>query len=184
MANRKLSSGMLRGRSWWGVVAGLVLGCSDPDSEPRTCTLIGCNEELTIELKAEEWVPGQYVVSITDSQRSYDCRFEKLPDGTGGQAGAQSNESWGVAQGCKQTAGATAASWDAPEFVGLGEAVTIRSRYPAERVPLTVRRDGVTLLDVELTPSYTKSYPNGFECDASAPCLNGSETLTLPADGA
>lgn len=169
---------------WCGVVAAFVLSCTETE-EPRACTLIGCNDELTIELKAEEWVPGQYVVSITESQRSYDCRFEKLPEGAGGQAGAQSNhEPWGVAQGCNQTAGATAPSWDAPEFIGLGEVVTIRSRYPARRVPVTVRRDGATLLDVDLAPSYTKSYPNGPECDADNPCLNGSETITLPADGA
>lgn len=183
MTNTKLSSGMLRGRrvyGWWGVGAALLLGCS----EPQICTAIGCNNELTIELKAEEWVPGQYVVSITESGRSYACRFEKLPAGAGGEAGAQSHdEPWGVAHGCEQTAGDLAPTWDAPELIGLGETVTIRSTHPAERVPLAVQRDSASLFDEELTPSYTKTYPNGPECDAGHPCLNGSETVTLPADG-
>ncbi len=35
------------------------------------------------------------------------------------------------------------------------------------------------LLDTELTPSYTKSYPNGPDCGE---CLNATETLMLPAE--
>jgi len=167
---------------WCGVLTALVLSCSESDSEPQTCTLIGCNNELTVELTAEEWVPGEYVVSITQAERSFDCRFEKASSSAGGQAGQSQNEAWGVAHGCAQTAGDPLESRDLPEIIGLGEAVTIRTINPTERVPVAVRRDGATLLDVELTPTYTKSYPNGKACDAASPCLNASETLMLPEE--
>jgi len=149
----------------------------------QMCTDAGCSDALTIHLKALDWVSGAYVVSITESERTFECAFEKGTTGAGGQAGGQSqDESWGVAQRCEQTAGDPAELWGAPEMWGNEtEGVFIVIRRAAERVPVSVRRDAALLLEAELTPSYVKFQPNGPECAPT--CHQGSETLTLPAEG-
>jgi len=149
--------------------------------QTQACTEVGCAAPLTIQLQALDWVSGAYVVSVTESERSFECTFDRGTLGAGGQAGGQSqDESWGVVHGCEQTAGDPAELGEVPGMWGNEtEGIFIVINHAAERVPVNVRRDGALLLEVELTPSYMRSQPNGPECAPT--CFNASETLMLPA---
>jgi len=141
--------------------------------EEHLCTQKGCNYPLRLQVKAEHWVAGEYVVSITESGRTFECPFEKGADGAGGQAGS-GQEQAGVVQ-CFP-----AGNSNAPELYFHEDVATITIMHVAKEVTVSVRRDGATLLDEKVTPTYAKSYPNGPDC--SGECLNATETLTLPAE--
>lgn len=164
----------LRRIVWW-FIAGLVSsGC-----ESRTCTDADCDDVLLLQLKAEDWVPGAYAVSFTESGRAFECAFEKGASGADGRAGRQSDdESSGTVGRCNQTAGEPATLRETPAMSG-GEHgdITIVIYNAPERVPVSVRRDSVVVFEEELAPSYTQSHPNGPECGPT--CLNATETLTL-----
>lgn len=157
---------------WLGVMATLMLSCS----EPKVCTLIGCGPPLSVELQATDWVAGEYVVSIETSVRSFECRFTRGSAGAGGQAGAPA-EIPGLVRHCDQVSGDP--SEYAPEFWG-DEDVTIDLERHYEQLRILVRRDGALLLDEELTPKYETYHPNGPDCGEcrSAP----PATLTLPEE--
>jgi len=175
MTDGRLSSGALGERKlfgWWGVVALLVLSCS----ESHVCTQIGCGPPLSLELKAAHWVSGEYVVSIETSERTFECRFTRGSSGSGGQAGAPA-EIPGLVRDCDQVSGDPTEY--TPEFDG-DEDVNISIAQHYQQLRIRVRRDGATLLDEELTPKYHKYYPNGPDCGScrSAPAT----TLTLPEE--
>lgn len=158
---------------WATLVLGVVTSCE----EPQLCTAIGCSYPLSVSVESEAWAPGEYVVTISESGRTFECRFERGAGGAGGQAGAEGQDDVaGLVRRCTQVAGDPAETWDAPEFWG-DEDVVIDIMHAAKEVSISVRRDGATLLDTELTPSYRRSYPNGPDCGE---CLNATETLTLP----
>jgi len=175
MTSGRLSSAALRERKffgWWGVVALLVLSCT----EGHLCTAIGCGPPLSLELKAAHWVSGDYVVSIETSSRTFECRFTRGIAGSGGQAGGPA-EIPGLVRNCDQASGNPTEY--TPEFSG-DEDVSIDVAQHYEQLRIRVRRDGALLLDEELTPTYHKYYPNGPDCGEcrSAP----TTTLTLPAE--
>lgn len=60
---------------------------------------------------------------------------------------------------------------------GEDGAITIVIHNAPARVPVSVRRDSVVVLEEELAPSHTQSHPNGPECGPI--CLDATETLTL-----
>lgn len=152
----------------------LLVSCN----QSHVCTMIGCSYPLTLQLEAADWVPGEYVVAITASGRTYECSFERGADGVGGQAGSPTQPS-GIVQYCDPVPGDATEPGDAPEIYG-DEDVTIEVKRDFKQVSVSVRRDGVTLLEEELTPSYQKSYPNGPDCTE---CRKATEKLTLPAEG-
>ena len=163
----------------WGLLAAMLSSACDW----RSCSSADCADALFIELKALDWVSGAYVASITESERTFECSFEKGTSGAGGQAGAESEDaSVSTIHGCEQTAGDPAGPWDTPGMSSneYGD-ITIVVRHAAKTVPISVRRDGALLLDAELTPSYTKRQPNGPECGPT--CFSASETLTLRPEG-
>ena len=173
MTDNKLSSGFSPKRvvfAWSWVLAALLPSCS----EPNVCTAIGCGPPLSVELRATDWVAGEYVVSIETSVRTFECRFTRGSAGAGGQAGAPADIP-GLVRNCDQVSGDP--SQYAPEFWG-DEDVTIDLEQHYKQLRILVRRDGAPLLDEELTPKYEKYYPNGPDCGAcsSAPAA----TLTLP----
>jgi len=143
-------------RKLGSLIALLLNGCLT-----TSCPDVGCAPPLTLELKAEQWVAGEYVVRITDSERSFECRFEK---GAGDTAG--------VVERCDQLSGDRSLVRRS-----VLDDVTIDVMHTPKVVSVSVRRDGATLLDEKLKPAYVKSYPGGPDCGE---CLNASETLTLP----
>lgn len=182
MLDRKLATERpWRNRSAVGAAVVLAAGWALVTSctEPQICTAIGCSHPLAIQLRAESWVPGEYVVSITESGRTFECTVARGLNGAGGQAGSEGqDETWGVVRYCSQVEGDPTEIWNAPDIYGE-EDVTIEVKHAVDHVAVSVRRDMTTLLDTELTPSYTKSYPNGPDCGE---CLNATETLTLPEE--
>ena len=128
-----------------------------------SCPDVGCAPPLTLELKAEQWVAGEYVVTIADSERSLECRFEK-----------RARDTSGVVERCDQVSGDLTQSW---VELSVHDDVTIHVMRPPKVVSVSVRRDEATLLDEKLTPKYVKSYPDGPDCAA---CVSATETLTLP----
>jgi len=177
MLNGKLTETKKLGGALGVAAALLINGC-----ESTSCTDAGCGYPLNLELKAEHWVAGEYVVAFTESGRSFECAFERGTSGAGGQASEGEDQPGDVVR-CDQTAGDPANLSETPEVSSDGRGdITIVIKNAAERVPVSVRRDGALVLGEEVTPSYTKSHPNGPECGPT--CLTAFETLTLPEDGA
>ena len=80
---------------------------------------------------------------------------------------------------CQQVAGDPGETWEALEWIEAdNENITFWIERTPERLPFSVRIDGTTLLDEELTPTYTKVYPYGRDCGG---CVSATETVTLPA---
>ena len=146
-----------------GVLTALLLnGCL-----ATSCPDVDCRQILRLALQAPQWVTGEYVVTIADSERSFECRFEK---GAGDTASVEP---------CDQISGDPTQSWEAPQLsVHADVSITMQA---AKEVSVSVRRDGAMLLDEKLTPTYAKYYPGGPECGA---CAHTMETLTLPAEEA
>lgn len=159
-------------------LATLLLSCTESPPCPNTSCAF---PPLTLELEARPWVPGEYVVSITDSGRTYECRFEIGADGANGQAGsAGDDDASEVVHGCDQVSGDSGETWDAPEWLeGDNGTITFWIKRPTEQLPLSIRVDGRTLLEEELTPTYTKSATGRPECGG---CVSATETVTLPAE--
>ena len=133
-----------------------------------SCPDAGCydTQALVLYLKAEPWVAGEYVVTIADPKRSFECRFGK---GAGDAA---------IAERCDQVSGEPTQS---RAELHDHEGVEINLDYAPQEVSVSVRRDGATLLDEKLTPSYNRHYPGDPECGV---CVFGMEMLTLPDEEA
>lgn len=157
-------------------LAVLLVSCSEV--EPQRCTAIGCGFPITLELEAADWLPGEYVVAITASGSTFECRFERGADGAGGQAGS-ANQPSGIVQHCDLVSGDATETWEEPEMYGDWN-VTIDLKRESKQLSVSVHRDGTLLLEEELIPSYHTSYPNGPNCGA---CRSAREALTLPAEG-
>lgn len=160
------------------VALGFTLAVMTSCQEPAPCTLIACGTRLTINIEAQQWEPGAYVVSITTSGRSFECRLQRGTEGAGGQAGSRGEDDVsGSMRRCEQVAGDPAGDWYTPQVYDYAD-ITIHIFSTPRELSVKVQRDATTLLDQELTPSYVKSYPNGPDCGE---CLDATETLTLPA---
>ncbi len=127
---RNLASAAVALAAGWA----LVTSCT----EPLICTAIGCSHPLKIQLEAESWAPGEYVVSITESGRTFECTLARGSNGAGGQAGSVGqDETWSVVRYCDQAGGEPTEIWNAPDIYGE-EDVIIEVKHAVDRVAISV----------------------------------------------
>lgn len=132
----------------------LVGACGESAMHTDACTLIGCQDGLTIEVQASAWAPGTYVFDMTADGKSRRCEA-KLPLPAcdvqaltcTGDVEAQISVS-----GCALPAGSQ----------GFGP-ITFRSG-PAN-VEVAISRDGTSLGKGSFRPTYQTSRPNGPRCE-------------------
>jgi hypothetical protein len=141
-------------RRRWVPVLALALGattCGGEDDESgRPCTLIGCFDYLLIRFEGS--TPGEYQITIEADGDIIEC--------TG------TVPSSGVVLACSGE--------PHPEMAGKFE--TTIAGAPRQ-VRVTVRRDGVSIADETLTPTYSESQPNGAGCLPI--CFRAQEVVSL-----
>lgn len=160
----------------------------------KSCTEIGCGADLAINVQSERWPPGSYVVQISSDEADFECRFEQGGSaGTAGAAGAPADapvvvgvdsprgtSTTGVPLGdrppppCVRTSGATTSSVEL--FLEEAAHISIYGTNPSE-VTVIVIHDEEQVHDEDLKPAYTRSFPNGRDCDDG--CLQATEDVTL-----
>jgi len=151
-----------------------ALGVTACEEEP--CTGIGCADPVMVHVTAAAWLTGEYTVGVTTPERAFTCSLSVPVLDSEGSAGAAGQAGvWSLPVECTQTAWLAAEQWEFP-IIDFYHGFYIYLRWAPSEVELTLHYEGQELLEESLTPTYTKSYPNGPECDAD-PCLNYQATL-------
>lgn len=121
--------------------------------EPLACTEIGCVDGLTLTVVPEyRWQPGAYVFRLTLDGRTVTCKGSLplkacgTPSLTCDGEGVMMTES-----GCALP----------PEAQGFGD---VHVENGPRQVAISITRDGQTLVDKTVTPTYRTSRPNGPRC--------------------
>jgi hypothetical protein len=160
----------------------LAGGC---DVFTHSCTHIGCLDGVTLELKPVEagFAGGQYTLELLADRERAACSFA-IPDSLP-QPGSATSIDCDPGLGafiqqvavCTETRTADAISQSCRPLPGRH---TLSAQLQATPRSLEVRlvRDGATLIEHALTPTYETSHPNGPDCDPA--CHQASITLDLP----
>lgn len=142
-----------------GGLTALVLLCSAVVSpawalSPVACTEIGCVNGLALTVAPDyQWQPGAYVFRLTLDGRTVTCRGNlplnacDMPSVHCDGEGVVITES-----GC---------ALPSPEAQGFGD---VHIENGPQQVAVSVTRDGQTLVDKTVTPTYRTSRPNGPQC--------------------
>lgn len=139
------------------------------DDGPRACTMIGCMDGFSIELRpSSAWPAGEYSFAFVIDGAPVTCTGAlPLPACDGGPA--LTCDAAGAVQigesGCALP----------PESHGFSD---ILFTGAPKTVELTISRGGAPLLARTFTPTYVQSQPNGEGCPPV--CKSASATLTLP----
>lgn len=142
---------------------------SSSDSDDHACTGIGCTDGLHVTLDAPSgWKPGSYVFTVTADGATQTCEGT-LPLPACGTAGLRCTGS--VAQIGESGCALPAASHAFADLMVMSG--------PA-RIEVRITRDGVTLADEVLSPSYVTSQPNGAGCAPICRQATGKVTLAEP----
>jgi hypothetical protein len=141
---------------------------------PAECTDIACNDGFTVAFSPNSgWQAGSYRFTIDVDGAVTTCEGA-LP-----------------LRACN--AGASLACSPASQRVGIGEsgcALPVEQHafselavtgQPAQRISVTIAKDGAPLVQKTFTPAYVTSQPNGEGCGPV--CKSASDTLTVPGVG-
>lgn len=132
---------------------------------PVACTEMGCVDGLALTVAPDyRWQPGAYVFRLTLDGRAVTCRGSlplnacDMPSLTCDGEGVMITES-----GCALP----------PEAQGFGD---IQISSGPRQVAISITRDGQTLVEKTVTPTYRTARPNGSQCEpecrqASVPLL-------------
>lgn len=127
---------------------------------PDICPQQACTAGLTIELPiASAWAPGVYDVEVATDDGTLRCRHTATAPGP-----------WTAPAHCASDR-ELAVDCVGPEAPFFGPIMV--SGVPA-RVRVTIARDGVTLADRTLTPSYSSKRWDGWDCDRSCASAKAS----------
>jgi hypothetical protein len=145
-----------------------VFGCDVLGEDPggKSCTLIGCQSGLQVQLQHGTWPAGSYSLNvILDDATPVVCivtlPFASVSTGATCSAATVQVQTSGQALGADQHA-----------VTGLWVQTT-----PA-KVQLVLRRDGAVMLDQTLQPTYTTSRPNGPDCEPL--CTQANAVVVVP----
>jgi hypothetical protein len=145
----------------------LAAACGSGDGEgDGVCTLIGCEDGLTIEFELTE--PGAYTFDLVADGEPITCTGAlPLPpcSSAGGATCSESGVSIGES-GC--ALGSSSHSLLNLSFSGSTPA----------KVELTIKRDGAEVAQQSFTPEYKTFTPNGPGCEPT--CTNAEVSLALP----
>jgi hypothetical protein len=138
-------------------------GGSDPIG---ACTLIGCDDGLTIKFSLDE--PGTYTFELVADGESITCSaaLPLPPCSSGGASNCSANGVFVGESGCALDP--SAQSLEDLAFMGT----------TPTSVEITVLRDGVEITRQTFTPAYKTVTPNGPGCDPT--CTLGEVSLAAP----
>jgi len=144
-----------------------VLGCETlADDGGKSCTLIGCQSGLQVQLQRATWPAGSYSLNVILEDATPVVCIVTLPF-----ASVSTGASCSAATVQLQTSG-QAMGADQHALTGLWVQTT-----PA-KVQLVLRRDGAVVLDQTLQPTYTTSRPNGPDCEPV--CTQANQAVMIP----
>lgn len=175
--NPRIARRALVGLGAVGAALRIVPACGDLPEPPRTCTSIGCEDRLAIELaRGPETDPspralpaGRYEVELAHDDVAITCRHS-WP--------AETN----IAFDCPASDHTVLFVLDEDRVTPLGIDVVIEDQSPPS-LEVVVRLDGAVITAQTFTPIYEEYFPNGPECDL-VPCrqaLVTGERVVLPA---
>jgi hypothetical protein len=161
----------------------LLLGADGCSSEDVSCTLIGCEDQLTLEVTQKDgtWPPGEYDVRVTYGGQAVTCRYQWAPQAGTLWAFADCGplvslhvsprtvcehrvEGQAVVQQCEPVPG---------QFI---EYLTVRGTPSA--VAVRHRLNGTVLDEREVRATYEAAQPNGVGCGPI--CQQASAAIILP----
>jgi hypothetical protein len=154
------------------VALALGLGCSGT----KTCTLIGCVDEMDLRIERADGTPVNLAVSVTADGQAVTCSAPT----TGSTATCDGNVMvWSHAlQDCNQQASANGAmSVVCVDNGRFAQDITINGTPRAVTVSL-LSADGVVVAERTFTPAYRAVQPNGPGCGEI--CQQASDAWTLP----
>jgi hypothetical protein len=129
-----------------------VGGCSDGGTGGgRICTLIGCQNGLSVRLSQPVRDAGTYVVTLDLDGRAVTCQATLPFASCSTGAGCSAPDVLLEQSGC-------ALPPSGHELTGLQVTSVVRD------VRIRIERDGSELVSGNFTPSYTRSEPNGPGC--------------------
>jgi hypothetical protein len=153
------------------LMGALTLGCSGT----KTCTLIGCVDEMNLRIERADGTPVNLAVSVTADGQVVTCSAPT----TGSTASCDGNVMvWSHAlQDCNQQASANGAmSVVCVDNGRFAQDITINGTPRAVSVSL-LSGDGV-IAERTFTPAYGAVQPNGPGCGEI--CQQASDAWTLP----
>ena len=163
--------------NFWLTLTSAMLGaCAAAGCEGQSCTAIGCSDPVDVYVTSKLWLTGDYTVGVTTPEGAFTCSLPvqvfhcEATVGAGGQSGVGC-----LPAECTQTAGPVAELGEIPRIY-FDDGVRINLSWATSELELTLHYEGNELLKERVTPTYTKAYPNGRECDEN-PCLNSQVTL-------
>lgn len=136
------------------------------------CGELACLDGYSVAFaKPTPWEPGLYHFDIALDDEHFVCDFP-LPTPPCGEDWTFCRDPSGVigigVVGCPD-----GPEQSPQEFAGISVSST-----EMERVALTIKRDDTVLVDVELTPDFTPTQPNGEGCDPT--CLIANDDVMIP----
>ena len=160
-----------------------ITGCI----ETRECTLVGCADQLGVELRTATgaWTDGLYELTVgTEDQRAGRCILripEQLPDLPGKVFGEPCGNGVRFAfmseSTCESGCDGTSCWQKCTPIPGKYLSQVAVTGTPA-RLELTLVRDGETILAQNVEPTYREVYPNGPECGGA--CRQATVEYTVP----
>ena len=156
-------------------------GCS---SAPLECTLVSCQDQVSIRLKTagRTWPNGAYTFSLRTDSIDTTCSF-RLPDDSAMRRGS------GIAVTCTphlsfriELKACTLACDAGPCVLGCDPAgpldVEALVRDTPRSVHLSLERDGQPLVVQDVKPAYEDFFPNGRACGGE--CRQASVDVAVP----
>lgn len=176
--------------AWTTVAAMTTLGALAASSScgNHSCNLVGCVSGVQVSARTADgtWPNGAYTLTITHDGTTHSCALNLPEDRPATGAVAE----WS----CEPTLGFLGATFDQDatcEEHRTADAIThsctpIPDHYTAralvqgtpENVTAALARDGTTLVEKSVAPSYTDHYPNGEDCEPV--CQGASIELMVP----
>lgn len=149
----------------------VVAGCNDPFGVEKACTEIGCLDGFQVIFEpSSRWPAGSYEILVDIDGESTRCTGSlPLPACASGAALQCSPASSSV------SIGESGCALPSAEHGFTGFAIPLPM---VSSVRVAISRDGATLVDSTLTPSYQTFQPNGEGCEPI--CESGSATLQVP----
>ncbi len=167
----------------------LLVLCSCDALEPESCTLIGCSDGLSLRAKTASGglTDGTYSIALRLDGTAIQCTLDASDLST---RSAQtyltaecddrtSSVTLSAPTECTEHRSEEAVGQSCQPIAGKWQLDIGVQGIPAS-VQLEIARDGVTVLEQTLAPTYLDTRPNGPKCEPL--CRQASEELTLQGD--
>jgi hypothetical protein len=167
-----MGRGDIKRWKWLAVLTAVAstLACSSELNPSRACTLIGCDDGLTVELEPKSgWPAGTYQFTIDADATRVTCRGA-LPLASCANAPALTCDTTGVVSISESGCALAAAAQGFPQ-------ITFARALRPKRVVVAITRDDALVARAELLPEFKTSTPNGPGCPPT--CTQARAQVTV-----